>query len=251
MILTAHQPAYLPWLGLFHKIALADQFVSFDMVQYLPKDWNNRNRLKSASGPIWLTVPVLRKGYLEKPISDIEIRNDLPWARKHWNALYLNYGKAPYFDRYAPFFEDVYHREWRLLADLDTYMLRWFLETLGIDVIVSKASEHHFAGQKSDLVLDMCQKLGADLYVFGALGKDYARTATFEEQGVRVMFQEYKHPAYRQLHGSFLPCLSVVDLLFNCGEHSLDVLMSGNLSRQDAESISSVPISMREGETAL
>ena len=97
MILTAHQPAYLPWLGLFHKIALADRFVSFDQVQYQPKDWNNRNRIKTVSGPIWLTVPVLRKGYLEKKICDIAINNDIPWAHKHWKSLQSNYAKAPCF----------------------------------------------------------------------------------------------------------------------------------------------------------
>ena len=236
MILTAHQPVYLPWLGLFHKIALADEFVSFDMVQYLPKDWNNRNQVKSASGPIWLTVPVLRKGYLEKPISEIEINNGLPWARKHWNSLYLNYKKAPYFDRYAPFFEDVYSREWHLLAELNDYMLVWFLETLGIGAKFSKASDQHFLGQKSGLVLDMCQQMGADLYIFGGLGKDYADTAAFEERGVRVMFQEYDHPAYEQLHGPF-----VLPERGNGG--CPDILMSGNLSRQDAESLSKVAIS--------
>ena len=101
MILTAHQPVYLPWLGLFHKIALADVFVSFNQVQYQPKDWNNRNQVKTSAGPKWLSVPVKRAGYLEKTISDIEIDNSLPWARKHWKTLHLNYHRAPHFDRYA------------------------------------------------------------------------------------------------------------------------------------------------------
>jgi hypothetical protein len=235
MILTAHQPVYLPWLGLFHKIALADAFVSFDTVQYLPKDWNNRNRIKSASGPIWLSVPVLRKGYMEKPISGIEINNAVPWGRKHWQSLYLNYKKAPHFDRYASFFEELYAREWRFLVDLNDHMLRWFLETLGITVAFSSASDHRFEGHKSDLVLDMCRKMGADLYIFGALGKDYAHKEAFDEAHVQLLFQDYAHPLYPQLHGDFVSHLSIVDLLFNCGDRSLEVLMSGNLSRKDVE----------------
>jgi hypothetical protein len=227
VILTAHQPVYLPWLGLFHKIALAETFVSFDEVQYLPKDWNNRNRIKTLTGPAWLTVPVLRKGYLEKPIRAIEINNAEPWRRKHWRSLVANYAKAPYFDEYAGFFENVYARDWQYLAELDDFMLEWFLRTLGIHVWFLRASDYSFRGTKSALVLDMCVQLGADVYVFGELGRDYADVEAFEAAGVKVVFQEYRHPTYPQLQGDFVPHLSAVDLLFNCGPRSLDILMSG------------------------
>jgi hypothetical protein len=227
MLLTAHQPVYLPWLGLFHKIALADTFVSFDDVQYLPKDWNNRNRIKTPSGPIWLTVPVLRKGYLEKPIRAIEINNAEPWRRKHWRSLLANYAKAPFFDDYAGFFEDVYLRDWQYLANLNDFMLDWFLRTLGIDVAFLKASNFPFHGAKSTLVLDMCKQLGADGYIFGALGRDYADVDAFQAAGVTASFQDYRHPSYPQLHGDFIPYLSIVDLIFNCGRNSLGILMRG------------------------
>jgi hypothetical protein len=226
-VLTAHQPVYLPWLGLFHKIASAPTFVSFDGVQYLPKDWNNRNRIKTPNGAEWLTVPVLRHGHRDKPIVEIEINNVVPWRRKHWRALELSYRKAPYFDEYAAALEAVYEREWRYLTELDEHLLLWFLEMLGIEVRFLKASELGLEGRKSDLVLDMCKRLGADVYIFGALGRDYAKVEEFAAAGVRVVFQDYRHPVYPQLHGAFEPYLSVVDLLFNCGPASLDVLMSG------------------------
>lgn len=231
MILTAHQPVYLPWLGLFHKIALADLFISFDQVQYLPKDWNNRNRVKTAKGPIWLTAPVLRRGHLEKTISDIKINNTLPWVRKHWKTLLINYGKAPYFKKYADFFEETYSRHWDTLVELNEHMLGWFLDTLGIGTPVRSAAGYDFQGKGNDLVLDMCRKVGADLYIFGALGRDYADVHAFERAGIKVIFQDYHHPTYPQLYGDFVSHLSIVDLLFNCGEESLDVLMSGNLDR--------------------
>jgi len=227
VILTAHQPVYLPWLGLFHKIAIADAFVSFNQVQYLPKDWNSRNRIKTAAGPQWLSVPVLRKGYLEKPISNIEINNVLPWRRKHWRSIVANYQAAPYFDDYAAFFEGVYAREWQHLAELNETMLAWFVQTLGIDTRILNAAEFDFQGRKSELVLDMCRRLDADVYVFGALGRDYAVVEDFEAAGVRAVFQEYQHPQYPQLHGHFVPYLSIIDLLFNCGPKSLDILMAG------------------------
>lgn len=235
MILTAHQPVYLPWLGLFHKIALADLFISFDQVQYQPKDWNNRNRIKTAQGPIWLTVPVLRKGYLDKTISDLEINNAEPWARKHWRSLQSAYAKAPHFARYRDFFADTYARPWHSLVELNSYMLRWFLDTLGIRVPVRSAGEWQFRGEKSDLVLDMCRQVGARQYIFGAQGRDYADVSAFRAAGIRVHFQDYRHPEYPQLHGPFLSHLSIVDLLFHCGDESRDILLAGNITRGDLE----------------
>jgi hypothetical protein len=207
--------------------------MSFNQVQYLPKDWNNRNKIKTATGEIWLTVPVLRKGYREKEICEIEINNNVPWRRKHWRSIYLNYKKAPYFEKYASFFEDVYQREWHYLTDLNEFMLRWFLDLLGIKVKFRKASDFRFRGQKSDLVLDMCKQLGADVYIFGALGKDYAQVEDFETAGIQVVFQDYNHPTYPQQHVHFISHLSIIDLLFNCGDESLDILMSGNITRAD------------------
>lgn len=231
MILTAHQPVYLPWLGLFHKIALADQFISFNQVQYQPKDWNNRNRIKTQNEAIWLSVPVLRKGYLGKSISEIEINNNIPWGRKHWNTLVHNYGKAPYFKKYADYFEDTYQNEWKTLVELNESMLRWFLDTLGINVPIDLAGNYKFIGEKSDLVLNMCLALNADMYIFGAQGKDYADVNSFLKAGVKPVFQDYQHPEYSQQYENFSSHLSIIDLIFNCGPDSLDILMSGNADK--------------------
>jgi hypothetical protein len=233
MILTAHQPAYLPWLGLFHKISLADRFISYDQVQHSHYDWSGRNQILTSSGPLMLVVPCLKKGRFEQIIAEVEINNALPWRRKHWNAIQRNYAKARYFSRYADFFELTYSREWTLLNDLNTYMLRWFLSELGIKVTVESAAGHDFQGQKSDLALDMCRKLGADVFIFGALGREYADTASFTAANIKVAFQDYVHPVYPQRLPGFTPNLSVIDLMFNCGPDSLEILMSGNISRKE------------------
>lgn len=233
MILTAHQPVYLPWLGLFHKIALADMFISFNQVQYQPKDWNNRNRIKTQSKPIWLSVPVQKKGYLEKTISDIPINDTQAWARKHFNAIRLNYAKAKYFHLYIDFFEDIYQREWGSLVELNEAMLKGFLELLGVKTPVYSAADWSFQGAGSELVLDMCRQVGAKIYIFGEQGHDYADIGSFERANIDLHFQKYIHPEYPQLHGDFVSHLSIVDLLFNCGDSSFDVLMSGNITRED------------------
>lgn len=233
MILTAHQPVYLPWLGLFHKIALADHFISFDQVQFVPKDWISRNQILTPKGPIWLSVPCEKKGRFDSTISQTLIVNNSNWGRKHWNSIQFNYAKAKFFKKYADFLEDTYQREWTLLADLNAHILSWALDELGIKVPVESAGKFEFQGEKSALVLDMCQQLKADAYIFGALGKDYADVEAFEKAGVKAMFQDYEHPQYPQMHDGFTPYLSILDLLFNCGPDSFDVLMSGNINHTD------------------
>lgn len=234
VILTAHQPVYLPWLGLFHKIALADKFVYFDDVQYQTRDWNNRNRIKTHQGEIWLSVPVFSKQHFQTKLKDIRINNETPWRRKHFDSIVHAYKKAPYFDQYIGMLEDIYKKEWERLSDLNEYMLKQFLKVLGIDIEFSKLSDYSFHSTKSDLVLDMCKGMKAALYIFGVQGKNYADVAAFEKEGIRVYFQDYQHPQYPQLHGGpFLPGMSVIDLLFNCGEKSLDIIKLGNCTREE------------------
>ena len=230
MILTAHQPVYLPWLGLFHKIALAESFVWFDDVQYQTKDWNNRNRIMTNNGPIWLTVPVLSKGHYKIKVGKIKINNTFPWGKKHVKSIQLAYSKSKYFNYYFKFFEDLYNKQWEFLSDLNFYILNFILEDLNIDISVVKLSELKVNGQKSDLVLNMCKYLKAKIYIFGGEGKNYANEQKFIESGVKPYFQKYKHPVYKQLHGKFEPNLSIIDLLFNAGPKSYDIMMSGNIN---------------------
>lgn len=232
MILTAHQPVYLPWLGLFHKIALAETFVYFDQVQYLPKDWMNRNKIRTKSGSIWLTVPVLRKGYRDLKISEIEINNSIDWQKKHFRSISLNYKKSPYFENYIPFFEDVYSRKWKFLGELNEYMLKWFLDELGIKVNFLNANDFKFQGEKSSLILNMCKELNASTYIFGMLGKDYADMQEFEKNNIGLIFQNYNHPKYSQLYREFISHMSVIDLLFNHGPKSLEIILSNNISQK-------------------
>ena len=236
MILTAHQPMYLPWLGLFHKIAVADKFVFLDTVQYprgKTENYSNRNKIKTPNGPLWLTVPVRTAGKEGQLYTETEIDNSQPWKKKHWNSIRINYSKAPYFSRYSSWFETFYSHEWSLLSDANLKMLYFLLGELGIgtEVIVA-SSQLHLEGEKSDLVLDMCKKLGASTYIFGALGRDYADVVKFTENNVRAVFQEYAHPVYRQLYGRFEPYLSVIDLMFNEPD-PLDVIMSCNITKEE------------------
>lgn len=233
MILTAHQPVYLPWLGLFHKIALAERFCIFDVVQYQKYDYNSRNRIKTLTGPIWLSVPVESKNHLHSKFCDIKIVQD-GWNKKHAKSIRLAYQKAPFFAEYIdPIEAHLLGKNYTHLTDLNTAMLKLFLDALGIAVELNKASDFDFHGNKSDLVLDMCLKLHAQKFIFGEQGKNYADVESFCRNGVRPYFQKYVHPTYRQINGDFVPYMSVIDLLFNVGPDSKAAIMRGNAARVD------------------
>ncbi len=232
IILSAHQPVYLPWIGLFHKIALADIFCVFDIVQYQRKDFNNRNKIKTSAGPIWLTVPVKSSGRLDSIITDIEIIND-GWHKKHLKSIELNYKKTPYFEQYFKGLKKILETPYQYLTDLNFDILIYILDALNINTTIVKASDYSFRGVKSELVLDMCNQLNADTYIFGEQGKNYADVDSFNKKGISLYFQSYNHPMYTQTKGEFLPFMSVFDLLFNEGEKSRDILLSNNVTKQD------------------
>jgi len=232
IILSAHQPAYMPWLGLFHKIFLADIFCVFDIVQYQKKDFNNRNRIKTSAGAIWLSVPVRSSGRLESTIADIEIINN-GWQKKHLKSIELNYKRAPYFEQYFYDLEKILNTPYQYLIDLNFDILIYMLGVLNIDTKIVKASDYSFQGVKSDLVLDMCTQLNADIYIFGEQGRNYANIESFNNKGISLYFQSYNHPVYSQMKGEFLPYMSVLDLLFNKGEESRGILLMDNITRRD------------------
>lgn len=240
-IVTGHQPVYLPWLGLFHKVSLADVYVFMDDVQYLTQDWNNRNKVRGRGEPFWLTVPVSLKRSESKLLKDIRIVSDGwggkgHWQNSHWIGMQSAYRKTPFWDTYAGFFEDVYtQKPWEWLSELCEYMLRHFLDVLDIQVEFIKGSEQAFDAKKSDLVLEHCKRFEADICVLGMHGRDYLNVDSFMQENVSVHFQGYEHPEYSQLGKTFAPYMSVPDLLFNCGPESRDILLSGNVTRGDLE----------------
>jgi hypothetical protein len=229
LILSAHQPAYLPWLGLFHKIAVADVFVILDGVQFEKNSFANRNKVKGPNGPVWLTVPVALKGHMNSTIRDIAIASNPKWQKKHWKTIQQAYAKAPYFERYSSFFEEIYSRDWKWLCELNWAILEYLLRELGIGTRVYHQTELSISGTGEDLILNLSRHFGAKVFVFGSLGEQYVTPEKFSTNGVDTHFQTYHHPEYPQLYDGFQSHLSVIDLLFNVGPHGRDLIMSGNV----------------------
>lgn len=217
MILAAHQPAYLPWLGYFDKIARADVFVYMDNVQFEKNSFINRNRIKTPQGAQWLTIPVKTRGHLAGSLRDTEIDETRAWRAKHLQSISMNYRRAAHFERYFPELERLISEPQPLLAEFCWGHLRFWVQKFGIETRLARASELPVSGTKSALVLAYCQFFGATRYVSGVLGRDYLVESDFERAGITVEYQDYNPPAYPQLWGEFIPRLSIVDAWLNCG----------------------------------
>ena len=224
MRIGIHQPMYLPWLGLFDRIHQCDQFILLDNVPYSKNYFLNRNKIKTARGWIWLTIPVLTKGNFQQLIKETEINNKSDWRKKHWMSLYYSYKNAPYFEDYKNFLENFFEHEWRYLVDASVSMLSYLLSVLNIRTEITMASSLGVEGQKEELILNICKFCQADEYLSGPDGRNYLNLKLWRQNNIKVLFHDYQHPNYQQLHGEFISHLSVLDLLCNCGPRSLEIL---------------------------
>lgn len=227
MIVAVHQPQYLPWIGYFDKMRRADVFCYLNDVQYKKNEWQNRNRIKTAQDWQWLTVPVQYR-FPEK-INEVRINNTTQWSKKHLQALKTNYSRAPYFKAYISIFEDTFSRDWELISELNIHLIERLKDALQMQektTVIS--SELTLREDPTDRLIDICKVLGADTYLAGQGGADYMDMARFEKNGLKLILQEFAHPVYSQLFGDFQSHLSIVDLLFNCGPESLEIISEAN-----------------------
>jgi hypothetical protein len=223
MVVAAHQPQYLPWLGYFHKIDRADIFVLLDNVQFKKNEWQNRNRIKTAQGWQWLTVPVLYK--YPQLINEVMINNKVNWQPKQRQAILSNYRRAPYYERLEGFLEGILCSSWQLLSQLNVAVVKRLNAILGIDTPLYVASElGGFPQDPDERLIAITKHFRADTYLAGAGGRGYMDLDKYSQSGTEVIFQDFKHPVYTQLFGEFEPFMSVIDLIFNHGDKSLTII---------------------------
>jgi hypothetical protein len=214
------QSNYIPWKGYFDIIHEVDLFVFYDDVQFTKNDWRNRNLIKTPKGTEWLTIPVGSR--LDRLISEVRIE-DSYWAAKHWRSIVQYYAKAPYFQQYKAFFEDIYvQRSWHNLSELNQSLIKTIArEFLGIQAEFADSRSFRPQGQKLDRLLDLVGQLGATRYVSGPAARDYIDVNRFEEIGVEVLWKEYAgYPEYPQFFPPFTHQVTILDLLFQVGPES-------------------------------
>lgn len=227
MIVSVHQPQYLPWLGYFDKIDKADVFVLLDNVQFKKNEWQNRNKIKTANGWQWLTVPVMYK--FPQLINEVGVNNKDKWQHRQRQTIISNYKKAPDWALLEDFFEEIFSSEWQSISQLNIHLVKKLVEILGIKTPLYVASElGEFPEDPDERLIALTKHFDADVYLAGGGGKGYMDMGKYTKAGLEVIFQEYEHPVYDQLFGEFEPFMSVVDLIYNHGKKSLEMLR-GNL----------------------
>jgi hypothetical protein len=220
-----HQPQFIPYLGFFNKVAQCDVYVVLDDVKAVDGDFTNRNRLKSPQGAYWIFIPVKKKDTL---IKEMEISYKTPWVSKHLKSL-TQYGRALFFNSYYSDIEKIYKKkQLEFVMDIDMEFLKWLFDVLEINIKMVYSSNLNVKSTKTQRLVDICKAIGADVYLSGIGGKNYLDLTLFEKEGIKVEFQNFKHPLYPQRFGGFIENLSIIDLLFNCGEKSLEILRCEN-----------------------
>jgi hypothetical protein len=218
MVLAAHQPNYLPWLGFFHKMARCDVFVLLDSVQYARRSYTARCLVKHPDGKKhWLSVPVLKTGRYGQRISEVELHRHEPWQHDHRRTLEACYSRAPYFAGQRWLLELAYDRQWDSLCEMNSALIVEFAKRLNLGPRIVKLSDLGIVAHSTELLIAICRQLGADAYRSGPSGKKYLDQEKFSNAGIRLdVFQYWPRP-YPQLWGDFVPGLSAIDMLFNCG----------------------------------
>lgn len=221
MKVAISQSNYIPWRGYFDMINRVDQFVIYDEMQYTKNDWRNRNKIKTNQGLKWLTIPIVVKGKYFQKISDAKVV-DNRWIEKHWKTIELTYKKAANFDLVRDWLKEIYFSQdspW--LSEINEVFIREINTYLGIDTEILSSKDLALTGNSTEKLVNICTQLGADQYLTGPSAKNYLKLDCFHDAGIEVLFMKYdNYKNYTQIHGSFAPEVSIIDLLFNEGINS-------------------------------
>jgi len=215
MKVSIHQPAYLPWLGYFDRIAKSDLFIFLDNVQFEKNSYTNRNIIKGPNGPQWLTIPIKQKGHLNRKLYEIEIATDIDWRSKHLKSIKHCYARAEGFNEKYEKILSLYDSNEKNLSNLCFTHLCFWLNELNIETPIIRASNLITTEKKSDLVLELCSMFNATDYLSGPMGKNYLDEVKFNRHGIIIHYHHYQPHPYGQLFGSFVPFMGVVDYWFN------------------------------------
>lgn len=220
------QSNYIPWKGVFDLINRVDVFVFYDDVQFTKRDWRSRNKIPTANGDLWLTVPVITKGKRSQLICETEIDLSSNWQTKHHKTLSLNYMKAPYFIDYSQLLEDFYLKErWENLSRMNQYMTKYICELLQIDTLFYSSEQFAVSGDKDgEKVIKICEKLGCNRFLNGPASKAFMDETKFQAAGIELEYMEYDYVEYTQLYQPFNHNVSILDLLFMTGPKAAEYI---------------------------
>lgn len=211
------QSSYIPWKGYFDIIHDSDVFVFLDDVQFTNRDWRSRNKIKTAQGPKWLTVPV--GSNRDKLIQEVVIPS-ADWQKVHWDNIKQFYQKAPFFAQYKAIFEEIYlGKKWETLSGFNQEVTKKIAkDILGISTIFVDSQELQTSGSKQAKLIEIVKKVGGDVYISGPSARDYIDPQDFIQAQIELVYKEYTgYPEYPQFFPPFEHAVTILDLIFNVG----------------------------------
>lgn len=226
------QPTFLPWIGYFDLIDQADAFVFLDNVDFTKQSWQQRNRIKTANGVQWLTVPILWRGHSGQKILDVKINQAYKYKEKHIKTITQSYCKAPFFNLYVEEFSNIFVEPYQKICKLNIDLIVWLCKKLGMETTFIRSSELEINGDKVERLINICRAFDADCYLSPPGSREYIEENNlFISNNIELMYHNFQHPHYSQLHGDFVPYLSVIDLIFNEGPNSLDIIRNAPIKQ--------------------
>jgi hypothetical protein len=212
------QSFYVPWKGYFDIMNSVDEFILLDDIQYQRRFWINRNRIKTSTRPIWLTIPVKSKGKYHQVIRLTEI-SDRDWQKKHWETIKRNYKRAKCFSLYKDLFEELYLTcDTALISEINERFILAIRDILGITSILTHSTEYALVDGKTERLIQLCKQSDANIYLTGPTARDYLEESLFDKEGIEVEYMDYSgYPKYPQLYDPFIHQVSILDLIFNVG----------------------------------
>lgn len=216
MILSGHQPVYIPGIIFFNKMALSDLFMFVGHVQFSPKSWQQRNRIALLGKEYLLTVPVVKAGQFGQIIDEVQL-SDEPWRRKHLGSIKQAYSKRPFFNVYFKEFESVLNEKYDSLGSLNRAVISLIRGWLGIETpIIESHQFQNIRSSKTDMLIEMCIAVGADRYLSNEGARAYVDEKKMSLFGIQHLWQNFIHPEYIQAE-FFLKDMSSLDIIFNLG----------------------------------
>ena len=217
------QPGYMPNIGFFKKIEYSDIFVFLDDTQFSKDQYDNRNKIKTKSNSKWISVP-LKRPVFRKKLNQVVISYDSEWIKSHSELIYQNYKDAPYFSSYWNEIKKILEQKSNLLIDLNLNLISYFLKILQINTTTIRSSELKITKTKTQRLVDICTQVNASCYISGIGGKNVVDESLFKNSNIKLTYENSIHPNYNQIHGNFMKNMSIIDLIFNEGEKSSEIL---------------------------
>jgi len=225
-VVVVHQPDFMPYLGFFDRLIKADIYVVFDNVQYVrsSRGWTSRDKIKVRNGEKWISVST-QKAPRDTAINQVLLSKDNRWREDNLNLIRENYKNSSFYSEIMPHILELYAFNCERMMDFNLESIKMLMKLFDIHVDIVMASDLNPEGKSNTLIIDIMKKLGCTRYLSGIGAKDYYVPELYEEAGIEVIWQEFKHPVYKQQYDGFIPYLSSIDMLFNCGiEESRKIL---------------------------